>query len=555
MHSSHVQLTQRAILMFTFGVLALVVLLAPVAQAQLVNNLLVDGAAMSLGNAVTADPPKVNSIHYNAAGLTRLKGRHVSVSSTFIYAQASTEFSAPADYRIFSSEDRDNNPILNGTLKSKVTRADQNPVILVPGGHSPLRPPKALPIPVGVLPGFGVSINPPGSKFTFANASYLQLAGGTTMGDTNPLKYQAQTQATMRFTYAAPAVAYEVNDRLSVGMSVGFNYHGVYTQKRAVAPNMLGGMNEMIQDALCGPPDDRQGFALAFLYNPCGGNIGPFDESGTATIKMEDTLSTHWTLGVLWQATDWMTIGVNYQSESEVELAGTMDIEFREDWYNYYRQYRQSLYGALNADQFNTPHGLAREQGNITMDMVYPQKLDIGVSFQITPRWKVNVDAHWMDWGVMDEFKINLDRDFEAFSAAMILRFDIFRPNSTVSKVKFKSTTSLAIGTEYTVNERLKLRFGIENRPDAVDDAFAPANAALADTVLFGAGAEYQWDNESVMEFYVTYFESERDLPANTSQNANLDSLLNVSTNPYAGLDIKSDLSVLMWGVKYTKQW
>ena len=41
-------------------------------HAQLGQNLSVDIRALSMGNAVTADPPGVSSIHFNPAGLTRI---------------------------------------------------------------------------------------------------------------------------------------------------------------------------------------------------------------------------------------------------------------------------------------------------------------------------------------------------------------------------------------------------------------------------------------------------------------------------------------------------
>ena len=532
-------------------VLFCLILFQETAVAQLTNNLLVDGAALSLGNAVTADPPKIHSIHYNPAGLTRLKGRHVSVSSTFAYAQSYTKFTAPSDYRIFAEDDREKNPIVNGTYGD---HTGMEPVVYVPG-HGGKTPPKILNIPVGALPGWGFSINPPGSKFTFANAAFFQMAGGGDVEDDDPMRYNAQRFVMQRFTYASPTVAYEINDKLSVGLSIGLNHQGMYVKKTAISPNMLNGVNELLQDALCGPPEDRRGFALSFIYNPCGGNIGSFDHAAEAIIDMEDKLSTHWTIGVLWEATDWMTIGVNYQSESEVQMNGTMTMEYTADFYEYFRGIRQSLYGALNADQFNLPHGLARERAQISMDMKFPQKFDIGISLRPSPRWKINIDAHWVDWSVWDEWTIEADRDLEAFSAAMILRFDIFRPNSTKAQNFFKSTWSLGVGVEYTVNDRLNLRMGIENRPDSMNSAYVQANAGLADAILFGAGAEYKWDPESTMDFYVAYMESSRDIPANTSINANTDSLLNLATNPYAGLDIESSMSVLMWGVKYTQQW
>lgn len=48
--------------------------LASTSHAQLGQNLSVDMKALSMGNAVTADPPGINSIHFNPAGLSRIDG-------------------------------------------------------------------------------------------------------------------------------------------------------------------------------------------------------------------------------------------------------------------------------------------------------------------------------------------------------------------------------------------------------------------------------------------------------------------------------------------------
>ena len=56
--------------------LALLAMLVPgVANAELLQNLFIDNKAMSLGNAVTADPTGIMDIHFNPAGLTTLDGR------------------------------------------------------------------------------------------------------------------------------------------------------------------------------------------------------------------------------------------------------------------------------------------------------------------------------------------------------------------------------------------------------------------------------------------------------------------------------------------------
>src|SRR5690606_36495113 len=56
------------------------VLLPVTCPAAIVENLTMGNAkALSLGNAVTADPPGLDSIHYNPAGLARLDGRQYNL--------------------------------------------------------------------------------------------------------------------------------------------------------------------------------------------------------------------------------------------------------------------------------------------------------------------------------------------------------------------------------------------------------------------------------------------------------------------------------------------
>ena len=50
------------------------------ASAQFTDNLsLGNPKALALGHAVTADPPGIDSVHFNPAGLARLKGQQTEV--------------------------------------------------------------------------------------------------------------------------------------------------------------------------------------------------------------------------------------------------------------------------------------------------------------------------------------------------------------------------------------------------------------------------------------------------------------------------------------------
>src|SRR5690625_6316227 len=50
-----------------------------VASAQLATNIGPDIRALSMGNAVTADPPGIMAVHYNPAGLAKLDGRRMDL--------------------------------------------------------------------------------------------------------------------------------------------------------------------------------------------------------------------------------------------------------------------------------------------------------------------------------------------------------------------------------------------------------------------------------------------------------------------------------------------
>src|ERR1700754_3104385 len=79
---------------------ALAALCAPPARAALTENLAVSPVAMSLGNAVTADPPGLDSIHFNPAGLSKLQ--HNTRSDTVFGAslRVTADFHQPAGFDV-----------------------------------------------------------------------------------------------------------------------------------------------------------------------------------------------------------------------------------------------------------------------------------------------------------------------------------------------------------------------------------------------------------------------------------------------------------------------
>ena len=70
------------------------------AHAALVENLTTSVVAMALGNAVTADPPGIDSVHFNPAGLARLEGDSTQHSAFGASIRARASFARPANFDI-----------------------------------------------------------------------------------------------------------------------------------------------------------------------------------------------------------------------------------------------------------------------------------------------------------------------------------------------------------------------------------------------------------------------------------------------------------------------
>ena len=140
------------------------------AHGQLAQNLFLDTKAMSLGNAVTADPTGIMDIHFNPAGLTKLDGRQWQLQAMNVYLSAKTRFALPDGY------DPDESGLLPIHEDPVLQEGDgeASAAAYIPGyGIMPMNM-----LPILTLPTGGISIKPPGSKFTFANAVYAPMADG-----------------------------------------------------------------------------------------------------------------------------------------------------------------------------------------------------------------------------------------------------------------------------------------------------------------------------------------------------------------------------------------
>jgi long-subunit fatty acid transport protein len=534
-------------------------LLAPLsAVAQLATNIAVDVKAMSMGHAVTADPPGIMSIHFNPAGLTRLEGRRMDLQ--FVGADFSIEnsFKAPPNYGVFGFSD---DPVVCADPQSqgasfctefKEGKSSVEGISLyIPIVNDVVDLPPG-PLIAGPLPSF--SIRPPGSRFTFATATYLPMAAGFYRADDDPGRFLGKRVALERITYLSPSIGYKVNDTLSIGASIGLSYQAMYLETDFRAPNELLGFARTLDESICEPFKGQSNIALdLILFGICRPQegLGPFKSLASVEIAMDQRLSPSYNVGILWEPSERFAWGAVWHAPTKVHMNGDYDIGYSNATKETINGIGGSATGAIALAVLGIPASVPNnEVGKVNMDITMPAHFQTGIKIRPLERLQFNVDFVWVDYAKWDAWRIQFDRPSAVTSLARL-----FSPGSTSTLLEmplgFQSSWNLAYGAQYDLTGRIQLRAGFEPRASAIPDDRRSPLVPINEAKYYSLGLGYKWDKDTDIDLGVGYLHSKDSIPANTSCMANCTGINNVVYNPYAGLDIETEAKVTVIGLAF----
>jgi long-subunit fatty acid transport protein len=516
---------------------AALALLGP-AHAALIENIGTSPIAMSLGNAVTADPPGIDAIHFNPAGLTRLKGRnkHDSFFSASIKPYAS--FSQPEGFDIGGWKDDPLNGTSTGTVRSTIFI----PIIGVPKAR----------LPAALGAGLGFSFNTPGSPWTFATGVYVTQGVGIdrTLDANDPARFDGKKVVIQRLVYASPSVAYKWSDTLSFGMSVPISHQGFALDTDMRLPNKLLGIVGKLQDAWCGDgsnPLDAFGFGLCG-DGQGGGRLRPFNKVGAMKFEMTAPADPTLNLGVLWEPKDWLSLGAVYQSGSNTVLTGRYTFEAEPTLDKFVRGMYSSLLGPVVASMFGFPTSVPPVQsGNATLVLPFPEHIQLGMKFKPLRRVQLNVDANWTNWKRWDKLTLQFDQSINLLEMARI--FGQADPSKLVLPRGYKNTIHYGLGLQVNVSDRLTLRAGYEPRKSSIPNDKIDLVSPLPDITIKSLGLGYATPSGLRIDVAASYAAGKFNVPAEGSCNMNCSNFFNVIYNPYAGLDVAGGIRIRYVGV------
>ena len=505
------------------------VFMGNLAQAQFLQQLPIgDPRAMALGFAVTADPKGVDSIHYNPAGLAKIRRDTYQLKFIAALLESSTSFgkhqgSSKDFLEAFSFED----PLEN----SKSQLDSSAPVMALPGLGM-------IDIPAQAFPLGGFAIAPPSSSFVFGSSVYSPQAVGYSRADDDPGRYQGRRVSLLRLTYLSPTLATQITDQFFMGFSIGLSTQSVGMDMDLRAPNLLlAGV-----DIACGIANDEIGIDISSC-EPAN-RLGPFKDIGNLTLEVDEFVSPSFNIGLLWEPIPWFSLGFTYRSEAKTTMKGDYEFSYSESW--------QAFWGGLNT--LGTPilpDGNATEKGEATLTMTFPADAQLGMKLVLFPDLILTTDVRWSEYSSWDSFDINFDKNLNFLKVALLVAPNQASQTELKLPRNYRDSYAFGLGIQYLVSDRLELRLGYELREAMAEEDKQDLIIPVGPADYYGAGFGYKLDADSRIDLAIAYLKAEENVAAGKSTNANSTGMDNLIYNPYAGLPFKNEVSVTFFNIAY----
>jgi len=232
-------------------------------------------------------------------------------------------------------------------------------------------------------------------------------------------------------------------------------------------------------------------------------------------------------------------------------LSGEFELDYTRDFTGFWQVFNSSIFGSITGAIFNLPRGVDKDTGSARMELTYPMHFQTGVKFKLTPHHTFTFDIGYTDYEKWDAFVVEFDRSLDITGAGQILSSQNVTSNTIRIPLEYKSVWSWGVGFEHQITSRIATRLGYEPRRSSIPDHRRNILAPLGDVHMFSQGLAYKWDKDTEVSFDLTFLQSKETIPANTSDGLNELSVTNLVYNPYAGLDVKTKMTLVFAGMSF----
>jgi long-chain fatty acid transport protein len=173
-------------------------------------------------------------------------------------------------------------------------------------------------------------------------------------------------------------------------------------------------------------------------------------------------------------------------------------------------------------------------QTDVISKVNLPQSVVVGYSYRPTSKWIFNIDAEWTDWSSYEEFELAYPSLNDANDPGLGLpgtrKRDVLNDGNPAPK-DWTSVIATAIGAEYAVSDRLRLRGGFYYHQNPVPAATWSPMLPDSDSHAFTTGFGYDIKKDLTFDFaYGAMFYNKRNV-SNSVTSGTIDGTYEQWTN------------------------
>lgn len=413
---------------------AAVVLVAPLAQgaafALQENNASGLGNAYAGGAAVSEDASTVWS---NPAGMSRLKQREAVGAIHFI--TPSNKFSNDGSVPAFGQ------PLGN-------EGGDAGSLNVIPNLY--------VVLPYSQQLAFGLGVNVPFGLATEYDDGWIARY--------HAIKSQVKT------INVQPSVSWKVNDQLSVGLGVDFQWIDARLTSDA---NYSAAIAQGAQQAAAAGQ-----IPAAAIPGILAATTGL---DSRVTVKGDDT-AWGWNIGALYEFNPNTRVGVHYRSGFKYDVRG--DVDFN---HPALPPLPPALAPAINAIANGVNRALYN--GDVHSDIEVPPIVNVSFFHRIDDRWDIMADVQWTGWSTFKELTFVRNEG----------------PVLASTPENFDDVWRVSVGANYRVNDRWMLRGGLAFDQSPVNDVDRTPRLPDEDRTWLSFGAQYKYSPNLILDAGFTY--------------------------------------------------
>lgn len=300
-------------------------------------------------------------------------------------------------------------------------------------------------------------------RWKFGVANYWPNLAGGALEEEGPARYLI-VQGYFATNYTSFAANYKVSDSLYVGASLDVIYARQYGYQKINLYDLTEGtgLDPNLRDLLQNVSDIQ-------------------------AKRLTDTWDIGWHAGLHYKPAENVSIGLTYYEAKTLIADGSLRLVAPDE---------DPVFALILGD-------VTEVETDAEVELFIPRNVRFGANFIVNEKWNWGFDVYWWDYSKYDQQRITYPNINDTIIAELF--GEGLLPSVSISPKNYDDSWEIDIGVEHTINDRWKVRFGVQYDDSPIPNETFTIDAITADQWLVAAGFEYRINENQIFGFGVQH--------------------------------------------------